>query len=78
MLATEEGEHAFTKSYEEFLDLKAKARAKGCATSPSPLKGDDSQKGRSAGSPGGSCPSPKGLRSPAAERPWSYIASTSR
>ena len=29
MLATEEGEHAFTKSYEEFLDLKAKARAKG-------------------------------------------------
>ena len=28
MLATEEGEHAF-KSYEEFLDLKAKARAKG-------------------------------------------------
>jgi UPF0755 protein len=29
VLATEEGEHAFTNSYEEFLDLKAKARAKG-------------------------------------------------
>jgi UPF0755 protein len=29
VLATEEGEHAFTKSYEEFLDLKAKAQAKG-------------------------------------------------
>jgi UPF0755 protein len=29
VLATEEGEHAFTNSYEEFLDLKAQARAKG-------------------------------------------------
>ena len=29
VLATEEGEHAFTKSYDEFLDLKAQARAKG-------------------------------------------------
>ncbi|HEV2870135.1 MAG TPA: endolytic transglycosylase MltG [Actinomycetota bacterium] len=29
VLATEEGEHAFTTSYEEFLDLKAQARAKG-------------------------------------------------
>ena len=29
MLATEEGEHAFTNSYEEFLNLKAQARAKG-------------------------------------------------
>ena len=29
VLATEEGEHAFTNSYEEFLNLKAQARAKG-------------------------------------------------
>ena len=29
VLATEEGEHAFTDSYEEFVDLKAQARAKG-------------------------------------------------
>jgi len=29
VLATEEGEHAFTDSYEEFLELKAQARAKG-------------------------------------------------
>jgi UPF0755 protein len=29
VLATEEGEHAFTKSYDEFLRLKAAARAKG-------------------------------------------------
>jgi UPF0755 protein len=29
VLATEEGEHAFTDSYEEFLDLKAQARAEG-------------------------------------------------
>ena len=29
VLATEEGEHAFTRSYQEFLDLKAKAKAKG-------------------------------------------------
>jgi UPF0755 protein len=29
VLATEEGEHAFTNSYEEFLDLKAQARARG-------------------------------------------------
>ena len=29
VLATKEGEHAFTRSYQEFLKLKAKARAKG-------------------------------------------------
>jgi UPF0755 protein len=29
VLATEEGEHAFTKSYDEFLELKAQAKAKG-------------------------------------------------
>ena len=29
VLATEEGEHAFTRSYEEFLRLKAEAKAKG-------------------------------------------------
>jgi UPF0755 protein len=29
VLSSKEGEHAFTRSYQEFLDLKAKAKAKG-------------------------------------------------